>query len=312
MTKGLLAGIIAFAVTAFVTGLLIPYLKRIRGSSVREDVPERHQQKAGTPTLGGLSFLVSLSLVPLVFAMTFKTLWLAAAVIAFGTLGFVDDWAKLKRQKGLRTPSKLCAQILLTVVLLLMAQVAGWQLEPAGLGTGLLFPTLLILATVNGVNIADGLDGLAAGLVAVASVAAAVSANLRGAAESLIFSLILTGTCGGFLVWNRYPAKVMMGDVGSLALGAGLATAGLLADGGLSLLLAGTVFWIEQATVALQVGYFKWTKKRFGAGRRLFPMTPIHHTFELWGWDEPKIVYLFWLIGILGSLLSITMVAVTV
>jgi phospho-N-acetylmuramoyl-pentapeptide-transferase len=300
--------------TASLTWSLLPPLRRLKGETVREDVPERHRLKAGTPTLGGLAFVIAVPLTTLLVAIAFGNPSLfpfalcGGTMLSFAVLGFADDWAKLRRRKGWRTQPKLAAQIALALLWVGL----GWRLMPSpplGLPSWFwfAFAVLLLLATVNGVNIADGLDGLAAGLTAIATMAVALIAHRQGHEEPALFALALCGGCFGFLLFNRYPAKVFMGDTGSMALGAGLGMAALLSGAILPFLVIGAVFWIEQLTVVVQVAYFKWTKRRFGEGRRLFPMTPIHHAFELRGWSEPMIVLVFWAAGLLAALVGISL-----
>lgn len=310
-----IAWVLSAVFSALLTWLLLPSLRRLKGETVREDVPERHRLKAGTPTLGGLALV---SAVPLsAVAVTLLAVGRSAlptvllgcgAMVSFAVLGFADDWAKLRRRKGWRTQPKLAAQ---TALALLWVGL-GWRMIPSpplGLPSWLwlVFSVLLLLATVNGVNITDGLDGLAAGLTAIAALALTLIARWQGRWEVALFASALCGGCWGFLLFNRYPAKVFMGDTGSMALGAGLGMAALLSGAILPFLFIGAVFWLEQLTVLLQVAYFKWTKRRFGEGRRLFPMTPIHHSFELWGWHEPTIVLVFWAVGLLAALAGITL-----
>jgi len=299
--------------TALLTWLLLPSLRRLKGETVREDVPERHRLKAGTPTLGGLAFVIAIPLTIgllslLRFVNTLDALLFSSAMFSFALLGFADDWAKLTRRKGWRTQPKLATQIALAVLWVAFAW-RNWQPVPTTHWLWFGGLLLLFLATVNGVNIVDGLDGLAAGLTAIASAAVAVVAWLNHRPEVVPLPLVLCGSCLGFLTFNRYPAKVFMGDTGSMALGAGLAMAVFATRSVLPFLLVGLVFWVEQATVVLQVAYFKWTKRRYGEGRRIFPMTPIHHSFELLGWHEPTIVATFWAIGALVALLGVTVAA---
>jgi phospho-N-acetylmuramoyl-pentapeptide-transferase len=303
--------------TAFLTWLLLPMLKKLKGETIREDVPERHRLKAGTPTMGGIGFIVAAPLAALLVTTVYAPHSLAdiglfcGAMLSYALLGFADDWAKLKRRKGWRTQPKLAAQIALAVLWVALAKLRWGDSLLASLPSPTLtwlwfaFLLLLFLATVNGVNIADGLDGLAAGLTAIAAFAVGLIALRNGLPSGATMTFALCGSCLGFLVFNRYPAKVFMGDVGSLALGAGLATSVFASQAILPFLVIGLVFWIEQLTVTLQVAYFKWTKRKYGEGRRIFPMTPIHHSFELLGWHEPVIVAVFWLAGIVAAVLGV-------
>ncbi len=308
MTSGQvgLALVISASLTSAVTWQLVPFLRRLKGETIREDVPERHQLKAGTPSMGGFAFVIAVPVVALIFKPSWTTLLCSGATVSFAFLGFADDWAKFKKRKGWRTQPKLATQIALGLLWVGLA----WRqsdIVPSVFGNwlGFAFAVFLLLATVNGVNIADGLDGLAAGLTAIAAGVIAFLSWQRGQVEPSLFAVTLCGSCLGFLVFNRYPAKVFMGDVGSMALGAGLAMTALLGKVALPFLLIGLVLWIEQATVVVQVAYFKWTKRLYGEGRRLFPMTPIHHSFELLGWSEPVIVAAFWLAGLFTALLGL-------
>lgn len=303
--------------TALLTWMFLPALRALKGETVREDVPERHRAKAGTPTMGGIGFSIAISLTALIVAI----FWLpsslpdvclfSGAVLTHAFLGFVDDWAKLRKGKGWRTQPKLAAQVALAILWIVLMKTRWSNQIPAMPSSPNLnwfwfaFFLLLFLATVNGVNIVDGLDGLAAGLTAIASFSVGLLAWSNGSIGSTAVAFTLCGGCLGFLPFNRYPAKVFMGDTGSMALGAGLAVSVLMSREILPFLLIGLVFWVEQLTVILQVAYFKWTKRKYGEGRRIFPMTPIHHSFELWGWSEPAIVYLFWLTGAVAALLGI-------
>lgn len=308
--------------TALITWLILPSLKRIKGETVREDVPERHKAKAGTPTLGGISFTVAVPLTVLILTIfrfpsfAVDALIFCGAMVSYAVLGFADDWAKLKRRKGWRTQPKLAAQVALAVFWVALAK-QRWLLSspfstPSTLANWIWFAFLLLLflATVNGVNIADGLDGLASGLTAIAAFAVGLVALFNELTIGALTAFALCGGCLGFLVFNRYPAKVFMGDVGSMALGAGLAMSVFSSHATLPFLLIGLVFWVEQATVTLQVAYFKWTKRRYGEGRRIFPMTPIHHSFELLGWHEPVIVSAFWLAGVFTAALGVSLGAI--
>ncbi|MCX7967884.1 MAG: phospho-N-acetylmuramoyl-pentapeptide-transferase [Armatimonadetes bacterium] len=308
---------LGFATTVLLTWMVLPFLKRLKGETIREDVPERHRLKAGTPTMGGIAFSLSIPLTVIVASILHQpsllldALLFSFAMFSFALIGFADDWAKLRRRKGWRTQPKLAAQIALAVLWVAMAK-QNWALTaPIANSSAILnwfwfvFLLVLFLATVNGVNIADGLDGLASGLTAIASLAVGLLALSSGLTEGAISAFAICGGCLGFLVFNRYPAKVFMGDVGSMALGAGLAMSVFMGKTVLPFLIIGLVFWVEQLTVMLQVAYFKWTKRRYGEGRRIFPMTPIHHSFELLGWKEPNIVFLFWIFGLMAAVLGI-------
>jgi len=312
--------VMGLATTALLTFLLLPFLKRLKGETIREDVPERHRLKAGTPTMGGIAFVISIPLTSFAAATLLQPsllidfAFLVGATVSFAFIGLADDLAKLRRKKGWRTQPKLAAQIAMSLFWI-AAVKERWALSPPIAISSTIFDLLwfgilllLFLATVNGVNIADGLDGLASGLTAMASFSIGLLALGNKMVAGAIANFALCGSCLGFLLFNRYPAKVFMGDVGSMALGAGLVMSVFMSKAILPFLLIGIVFWVEQLTVMLQVAYFKWTKRRFGEGRRIFPMTPIHHSFEILGWSEPKIVSLFWLFGAIAATLGILVV----
>ncbi|MGQ9518714.1 MAG: phospho-N-acetylmuramoyl-pentapeptide-transferase [Candidatus Fervidibacter sp.] len=303
------------ALTALMTWWLLPLLREIKGETIREDVPERHRAKAGTPTMGGVTFAVAVPLTTMLASflafprLLIDSLIFSGAMVSYALLGLADDWAKLTKNKGWRTQPKLAMQIVLAIFWI-------WLLKlRLGLQPPLPYPVLnwlwtvflliLFLATVNGVNISDGLDGLASGLTAIAAFAIGFLAWRNGFVTGALTAFAICGGCLGFLVFNRYPAKVFMGDVGSMALGAGLTMSVITSRSVLPFLLIGMVFWVEQLTVMLQVAYFRWTKKRYGEGRRIFPMTPIHHSFELLGWHEPIIVIAFWLAGAVFAALGV-------
>lgn len=259
---------------------------------VREDTPERHLAKAGTPTMGGVAIIVATALgiaasraegsafVPLLCAMP------------FALLGLVDDLWKLRwrgRTRGLKARYKLLFQ---AAGGLWGALLLGQTFGRDGLGWVLL-TAFVFVALSNAVNLTDGLDGLAAGLSAICALALCLLS--KGTAPK-IFLISVAGSCLGFLWFNFHPAKIFMGDTGAMFLGAALA-AGACASGLEALLpLVGAVFWAELLSVALQVCYFKLT-----GGRRIFRMSPLHHHFELSGWQEPQIVVRFWLTGLVAA-----------
>jgi phospho-N-acetylmuramoyl-pentapeptide-transferase len=305
---------ILFAVVLVVTLLLGPVLIRgLRALSLRqhayEDAPKTHATKTGTPTMGGVLFLVG---VALALVVHHDALTVALGVLAFGcgAIGIADDVLSIRRgrNRGLRARAKF----LLTVVvgaafLALVLRAPGFDLRGVVFSFGahqLVAPLWLwlalglcaLLATTHGVNLTDGLDGLAAGtmlppLLVVAWLAA--RANLQGVAA---LDVAVAAACIGFLVYNRHPAKVFMGDTGSLTLGAVLAGSAIVAGNQLLLLLIGGVFAAEAVSVILQVAYFKATRKR------IFRMSPLHHHFELGGWPETKVTQRFWTASALLSL----------
>lgn len=289
--------------------LLIPLLRRLKfGQSVRDDGPSRHLQKSGTPTMGGVMFLAGITVAGLWFAGNSpEGLFVLGMTLAFGLIGFLDDFIKvaLKRPLGLRAREKLAGQILFSLVAAaLCVSVLGRGtdlvipytgfLQPGGLtwelgGLGFfVFAVLVITGTANAVNLTDGLDGLAAGvtaLIAAAYLPVAWMLDKTGVAAVLA---AVCGGCLGFLFYNRHPARVFMGDTGSLALGSALGTAALVTRSELFLFLMGGVFVLETLSVILQVASFQLF------GRRILKMSPLHHHFELCNWSENRVVISFW------------------
>ena len=271
---------------------------------IREDGPARHLPKAGTPTMGGLLILGALMLISLLAGamgglLSWELLLLLALTLAFAGLGLADDWRMIRRGRslGLRARYKLLLQFALAALFLwAAAQLAnrgplltlpfasgslwlGWSYWPLA--------AIFIVWTSNSVNLTDGLDGLAAGLCAIAAATFALLAFWAFAGAVSLFCASLTGACLGFICFNAYPARVFMGDTGSLALGAALAGAAVLLRAELLLFVFGLLFFVESISVIIQVISFQLT------GRRVFRMSPVHHHFELAGWKEPHIVFAF-------------------
>jgi phospho-N-acetylmuramoyl-pentapeptide-transferase len=304
---------------ALIVILMSPYIRLLHavgfGKRIRQDGPESHYIKEGTPTMGGL--LIVAVVIGIYFflrqgpdAATFAPL---AALAGVGALGAFDDYLNARTGEGIHARQKL---IWLTVV----AFVAAWQIQQTYDITAIAVPfvgpvsidprvyvafaAFAIVAAANGVNITDGLDGLSGGTVAIAFVAYMLIALLNEPAQpnlALLCALII-GALLGFLWFNVHPAQIFIGDSGALSLGATLAVTALITGQILVLPLIGIIFVIETASVILQVGYFK-----VSGGQRLFRMSPIHHHFELGGWDEEKITIRFWIIAILAALLGVTL-----
>jgi phospho-N-acetylmuramoyl-pentapeptide-transferase len=327
-------GAVTALVLAFIVGPMI--IRRLERSNIGEKInsyaPERHRSKQGTPTMGGLIILLSIVVPVLLWAdlknrfiqlMLLTTLWL-------GAMGFADDLLKFRRGKGMGARYKLLGQLALGLViglsLILHPIKDGYStktsllfLKNYFLDFGWFYIPMLILVIVgfsNAVNLTDGLDGLAIGLVAIAFAAYAVLSYvtghvklseylnvlfLPGAGELSVFCFAAVGASLGFLWFNANPAQVFMGDTGSLALGGALGTIAVLVKHELLLLVIGGVFVVEAASVMLQVLYFKKTH-----GKRLFKMSPIHHHFELCGLAEQKIVVRFWIVAILCALVGLS------
>ncbi|THB64055.1 MAG: phospho-N-acetylmuramoyl-pentapeptide-transferase [Spirochaetaceae bacterium] len=324
---------------AAVTSLLISFLfgpwviemlRRFKfGETIRSDGPESHHVKSGTPTMGGV--LMILSIIPATLLwMNFdsSTTWIGMlAVAGFGALGFLDDWWKIRRREsgGLSVAAKLIIQIVvaggLATLLYFFAGEQGTLLyfpmiKKPLFDMGLFFIPFAVIWLVgfsNAVNLTDGLDGLATGLVILVALTFGLLAYISGrvdfseylqipyvagAGELTVLCLAVVGACVGFLWFNGHPAEIMMGDTGSLALGGVLATVSLIIKHELLLVIVGGVFVIETLSVIIQVSGYKLT------GKRVFKMAPLHHHFELEGWAESKVVLRFWILGGLFAILS--------
>ncbi len=317
---------IAFLITLVLGPFLIPLLHVLKfGQNIRDDGPKAHLQKAGTPTMGGIIFLVGIIIAVMITAQkptSLEVVTLLAAMLGFGLLGFMDDFIKvaMHRSLGLRAYQKLIGQ---TVLAFLLCWVGvNWF----GRGTDMAIPftdfhlelgwfyyplaMFIIVGIVNAVNLTDGLDGLAAGSVALSGtgyVLIALLAVSQGGGvpvlahdtDLMIFAAAVVGGCLAFLRYNAHPARVFMGDTGSLALGGALVALAVLSKSELVLLLVGGVYVLEAFSDIIQVAYFKRT------GKRVFRMAPLHHHFELSGWSEWKVVIVFWLGSLLCALLGV-------
>ncbi|CAB1128464.1 phospho-N-acetylmuramoyl-pentapeptide undecaprenyl phosphate (C55P) transferase [Candidatus Hydrogenisulfobacillus filiaventi] len=292
---------------------LIPWLRRLKiGQVIREAGPETHLKKAGVPTMGGLLFLLPLPVVGLLWARGSGEAWaLVLLAVGYGLIGFADDYLKVVRRRslGLRAREKLAGQVLLAAAFVWYAHYAlgadrRWLL-PFGLPPiahpgwwAPLVSVLAIIGTANAVNLTDGLDGLAGGSAAIAVAGLAVLLAAQGATAALVVALGLLGGLVGFLRFNLHPARLIMGDTGSLALGAALAGLAVVGQRVLFLPVVGILFVLEALSVILQVASYRWR------GRRIFRMSPLHHHFELSGWSEERVVTVFWLIALAGTLLA--------
>ena len=338
------------AAFAAITALLFSFIigpKIIRalrnkqiGEEIRSDGPQTHQVKKGTPTMGGLIILGAVFLSVLMWGKlsNFYIQMIFLATFWMGVVGFIDDYLKVvkKMEKGLIGRYKMVGQIVLGLIL---GSAIYFNPEFAAKGLndntslpffknlevqfGLFyipFVIFIITGTSNAVNLTDGLDGLATGLIAIAMLAFAgicyVSGHavfsdylniihLPGSGELTVYCLAIVGASMGFLWYNTYPAEVFMGDTGSLALGSTLGAIAVLVKKEIFLGIIGGVFAAETISVIIQTSYFKYTRKKYGEGRRVFKMAPLHHHFELKGWPELKVVVRFWIVGILLALLSL-------
>ncbi|MGM0897623.1 MAG: phospho-N-acetylmuramoyl-pentapeptide-transferase [Bacillota bacterium] len=307
---------IALILTVALMPVFIPLLKRMKfGQSIREEGPESHLKKTGTPTMGGLVFLISIIATVLIVAafygeLTTQVTILLIVLFGYGLIGFLDDFIKvvLKRNLGLTSLQKLLAQIVIAVLSFFLLLASGFDtalgipFTEASIDLGWIYVLFIVFWLVgfsNAVNLTDGLDGLVAGTASIAFAAFGILAIVQQETGIALFTFAVAGGLIGFLVFNKYPAKVFMGDTGSLALGGALAMVSILLKQELLLLLIGLVFVIETASVILQVGSFKLRKKR------IFKMSPIHHHFELSGWSEWKVVTVFWGVGFISAAIAV-------
>lgn len=309
----ILAAAIALVVTAVMGPLIIPLLTRLKfGQNIRDDGPKRHMAKAGTPTMGGVMIITGVMIATFIMAGSgLEALTAVLVMIALAAIGFWDDYIKvvLKRSLGLRAREKLGLQLLIGLLyglFLIYYFNRGTEIlipfsnYSVDLGAGyVLFLIVVLVGSSNAVNLTDGLDGLAAGVTVFVAIAYVIVAWLTGHHEIMTFSGALAGACLGFLIYNHYPAKVFMGDTGSMALGGAVAAMAALTRTELALVLVGGVYVLETMSVALQVISYQTTRKR------LFLMAPLHHHFELKGWSEQKVVRVFWLLALCSATLGV-------
>ncbi len=306
---------IAFLVTVVVGRPYIRYLKlKGVGKQIREDGPEGHQDKTGTPTMGGIMFTATAIVLTLIFNLAGRLSMLLPLGVLVGTaiLGGIDDRLNLVggKRTGMAARFKMAWLLLFafatSLVLYFPLHLRSIYVPGAGkFDIGLIYipiAILVIAGSANAVNLTDGLDSLAGGTAAVAFVAYGIIAFLQGQVQVVTFCFTMAGALLGFLWYNAHPAQVFMGDTGSLAVGAGLATAAFMTGQWLLLPVVGFVFMAETISVMLQVGYFK-----LSGGKRIFRMTPLHHHFELLGWSETQITLRFWLFGMMAGLLGVAL-----
>lgn len=321
LAKSILGLMLGFVLSLIAAVILIPLLKKLHvGQSVSHLINERHLKKDGTPTIGGLIFIIPTILIMIVLFLrgsieiTSNLIILLFVFISYAILGFVDDLLKVKyhNNAGLKTLTKLGLQTFIAIIFYIIFKKNGGDSTllitslgldiPLGWGFGI-FILLVLVGTTNAVNITDGLDGLAGGLSVMAFMAFGVIAWgttwLEGYQDIAIFAFVLVGALLGFLVFNTHPARVFMGDTGSLALGAALATIAILTRHELSLVLIGGVFVVETLCSLIQIIAIRKFHKK------VFLKAPLHHHFEELGWAETDIVKLFWVIGFLLSMIGI-------
>ena len=306
--------IIAFAISVVLSPILIPFLKKLKfGQFVRDDGPQSHLKKSGTPTMGGIIILLGIAITSIFYIGEYKDIIPVLFVtIGFGLVGFLDDYIKvvMKRSLGLRAWQKLLGQTVVTGVF------AYYLLKVMNLGTDIIIPFtggmtwdlgilyvpflfVVLLGTVNGVNFTDGLDGLASGVTVLVATFFTVVAIGVGSGISPITGAVV-GSLMGFLIYNVYPARVFMGDTGSLALGGFVAASACVLKMPLFILIIGMIYLVEVLSVIIQVTYFKMT-----GGKRIFKMAPIHHHFELCGWSETRVVAVFSIITAILCLVAL-------
>lgn len=321
LTKSVMALMVGFILSVLMAMVLIPFLKKLHAAQrLSVYLEDTHKKKVGTPTMGGLIFILP-TLIVMVLFVIFKKITINYSILiviftflGYALIGFIDDYLIIKRNnnKGLSEGAKMLLQVIIAVVFFYLFMKSGneallWiHTLHLKLNIGWLygiFILIVLVASSNAVNLTDGLDGLAGGLSVIAFLAFGLIAWntgwLEGYQEIALFCFVLTGSLLGFLVFNVNPAKVFMGDTGSLALGATLGAIAIVTRHELLLVFIGIVFVIETLSCVIQRFFYKLTK------RRIFPMTPIHHTFEKMGWREQDIVKLFWIIGLIFAMASI-------
>lgn len=328
-----LAAITALIVTFIIAPHVIAWLKKISMTQqIRDDGPPNHHSKAGTPTMGGIIILASITISMLMWG-DFKNIYIwviMLALLGFGAIGFVDDYMKTvkKNSKGLRALYKFKMQTILALAIGIflylnpkdpyttVISVPFFKKWLFDIGIFyILFAVFVMVGASNAVNLTDGIDGLAIGLVAIATLAIGILVYLSGhivfarhlhilylpgVGELAVFCGAMLGAALGFLWYNSYPAEVFMGDSGSLGLGGALGTLAVISKHEVVLALVGAIFVIETMSVILQVASFKLT------GKRIFRMAPLHHHFELKGWTEPKVIVRFWIVGVILALFGLT------
>lgn len=314
MTKYYIENFVIAAIISLVLGpIIIPELKKLKiGQAIREDGPQSHLVKTGTPTMGGIIFIIATLISLLVFGVKGKNALLCVfSMLAFGIIGLVDDYLIVvkKTNEGLSPGQKFSAQVLVALLLIILTKKAsglghlyvpflgrttidlGWFYYPVTL--------FVILGTVNSVNLTDGLDGLAASVSMVGLVGFAVINVILSKNYLSMFAMALAGSLFGYLRYNKFPAQVFMGDVGSLALGGAFAAIAVVSGTTLYLPIIGLIFVVETLSVIIQVASFKLR------GKRVFLMSPIHHHYEAKGWPEVKVVKVFFIITLITTIISI-------
>jgi phospho-N-acetylmuramoyl-pentapeptide-transferase len=320
LNKTVFAMMVGFIIAAILGLFLVPYLKKLKADQRISEFVEQHKKKKGTPTMGGLIFILG-SIIG-IFLLIFygmidfsENLVIVIFVfIAYALIGFIDDYLKIKRKNnaGLSRMQKLIMQLIIAIVFFYIFMSGGGEpilwIYTLGIKINLgwmygLFILFMLVGTSNAVNITDGLDGLAGGLSAMAFGAFGLiswgAGWLEGNQDIALFCFIIVGALLGFLIYNTHPAKIFMGDTGSLALGGTLATIAILTSHEVTLAIVGGVFVIEALSSVIQIISIRTR------GKRVFPMAPLHHSFEKMGWEEKDIVKVFWIAGFILAMASI-------
>lgn len=313
LLSALLSGTVGFWV--------IPWLQALKaGQIIREDGPQAHLKKAGTPTMGGIFFVPVAVIIACIWSnFSTEVLAVSALTLSYGLIGWIDDWQILRRKsnKGISPKMKLALQVGFAALFCLWlmfnqpSNITNIALPFVGLSVplGFLFWPLagfVLVAESNATNLTDGIDGLAAGTVAIAIFALGVIIAPTSL-PLMVFCAAVSGSCLGFLAHNRNPARVFMGDTGSLALGGALAAVGLMTNSLVALFIISGIFFVETLSVMAQVGYYKATKGPDGKGKRLFKMAPLHHHLELTGWSEQQVVGVFYIIAAILAVISLAL-----
>ena len=313
----LIISIIALVSSLALTGIILPWMiifmrTHHEGQEIRDEGPKWHEKKSGTPTMGGVVFVLAAAVSTIWVSFwqheTSKLIWiLLISLLGYAIIGFLDDGIKLfyKRNLGLHAWQKFSLQILVAILIVIIAATDNFQFKLfipffGIVNSAILFTIFIVFWLVgfsNAVNLSDGLDGLATGLSIIAYATYSYIAFKQKNFAVLIFCMSVIGGLISFFIFNHKPAKIFMGDAGSLALGGGLAAVSIFLNKPWSLLLIGIVFVCETASVILQVISFQTT------GKRIFKMTPIHHHFEMLGYSEWKVDIIFWIVGLIGSFL---------
>lgn len=306
--------LVAFAISVILGPIIIPYLRKLKmGQTERKEGVQSHLKKAGTPTMGGIIFLLSTVVTSLLYVKDYpKIIPVLFLTLGFGIIGFLDDYLKvvLKRSDGLMPMQKMACQIVVTAVFAVylvkftdvpltmkIPFIPGHELDFGILTIPLIF--IVVIGTVNGVNFTDGLDGLASSVtIMVATFFSVIAIGTKSGIEPITCAVV--GALMGFLLFNVYPAKIFMGDTGSLALGGFVAGTAYMLQMPLFLLIVGLIYVVEVLSVMIQVTYFKATH-----GKRFFKMAPIHHHFELCGWSETRVVAVFSIITAVLCLIAL-------